>query len=410
MKNGTSNEHLSAERIQAFLDGELPGRERAQVEEHLTGCAHCSAEYDAWCLMFEDLEGLESPRPHQGFADRVMADVQIPRPLPLAARVRRRLAEALPAPVVGHIEGAILQDFLDGVVGQRQRVGVESHLAECATCSAEADSWFALLRRLEDLEHFGPREGFADRVIAEVRMPETLGIAARVRASLGALLATSPRQHVEAGRLQDFLEGILPAHHMARVRAHVGGCAKCSAEVEGWRTLLTRLEGLDRLVPGQHLAERVMAGVRIPASSPAVAGAPVWAQALAYAQRLVPRTRRTWAAISGVAVTPAVTAGLVFYAVFSHPTLTLEALASFVWWQVTDLATLGWTTLSGAVLESAQLFDAYSLVETVASQPLAVAGALLAYSVVSALALRVLYMNLIVNRPLEGRYAHVSAS
>ncbi len=411
MKNGTSNEHLSAERLQAFLEGELPSREHARVEEHLTACVHCSAEYDAWRLLFEDLEDLTSPQPRQGFAERVMAGVEIPAgPLPLAARVRRRLGEALRTPVVGHVEGAILQDFLDGAVGRRQMVGIESHLAECTTCSAEANGWFALLRQLEDLERFAPTEGFAERVMAEVRMPVTPPSAASVRARLGALLAASATDHLEAGSIQDFLEGILPARQMARVQAHIVACTTCSSEVGGWRTLLSRLEGLEHLAPGRHFAERVMAGVRVPASAPAVATAPVWAQVLAYAQRLVPRTRGAWAAISGVAVTPAVTAGLVFYAVFSHPTLTPEALASFGWWQVADLATLGWTTLSGAVLESAQLFGAYSLFETLASAPLAVAGGLLAYSVVSGLALRVLYRNLIVNRPLEGRYAHVSAS
>ena len=95
MKNSTSNEHLSAERLQAFLEGELPSREHARVEEHLSGCGPCSAEYDAWCLLFEDLEDLASPQPRQGFADRVMASVHIPQPLPLAARVRRRLGEVL---------------------------------------------------------------------------------------------------------------------------------------------------------------------------------------------------------------------------------------------------------------------------------------------------------------------------
>ena len=124
----------------------------------------------------------------------------------------------------------------------------------------------------------------------------------------------------------------------------------------------------------------------------------------------MPRTRRAWAAISGVAVTPAAVAGIVLYAVFSHPNLTPGALASFVWWQVTDFATLALTTLSGTVLESAQLFGVYSLFETLAAAPLMLTSGLLAYSLLSGLALRVLYRNLFANRPMDGRYAHVSAS
>jgi hypothetical protein len=111
-----------------------------------------------------------------------------------------------------------------------------------------------------------------------------------------------------------------------------------------------------------------------------------------------------------VAVTPAVTVGLVLYAVFSHPTLTPGALASFVWWQLSDLALAAWSVASTAVIESASLFDVYSVVGAFASAPLALAAGALAYALASALALRVLYKNLFANRSLDRRYAHVSAS
>ena len=109
-------------------------------------------------------------------------------------------------------------------------------------------------------------------------------------------------------------------------------------------------------------------------------------------------------------MTPAVTAGLAFYAVFSHPTLTPGALLSFAWWQVTDLAAAGWTTLSASAVDGAGLFGVYSLFEALAAAPFLVASGVLAYTLVSALALRVLYKNLLANRPLDGRYAHASAS
>ncbi len=410
MKNGMSNEHLSAERLQAFLEGELPRRKHARVEEHLTGCARCSAECATWRVLFQDLDDLISHQPHEGFGARVMAGVRIPEPLPFAARVRKRLGEALPTPVAEHVGQAVLQDFLDGVLGRREVAMLESHLAECTPCAVEADSWLALLRRLEGLERFAPTEGFSQRVMTEVRVGEAVPLTARVRARVAALLPASSDRHLDTGRLHDFLDGMLPARQMARVTTHLGACQSCTAEVDGWRALLSQLDDLERLDPGRQFAERVMAGVRIPVAVAAAEKTPLWSQALATAYRFVPQTRRAWAAISGVAVTPAVIAGVVLYAVFSHPNVTPGTLASFVWWRVTDLATLGLTTLSSAALESAQIFGIYSLFEALLAAPLLLTSGLLAYSLLNGLALRVLYKNLIANRPMDGRYAHVSAS
>jgi len=317
LSQGTENEHVNVARLQAFLEGELPRREHAGVEEHLVGCARCSAELDAWKVLFSDLDGLSSLRPHEGFADHVMAGVRIPEPVPLAARIRKRLGSFVPARSGGH---------------------------------------------------------------------------------------------VGADRLQDFLEGLLPGRRMAQVELHLQACSDCSAEAENWRGVMRRLDVIERLAPRAGFDERVMAGVGIPALAHAPASVPTWHHALAWGRRLVPRTRRAWAALSGVAVTPAVTVGLVFYVVFSHPTLTPSALVSFAWWQVTDLAALGWNALAAVALESAQLFGIYSLVETLASAPFAVAGGLLVYSVGCAFALRVLYRNLISTRAVEGRYAHLTVS
>jgi hypothetical protein len=109
-----------------------------------------------------------------------------------------------------------------------------------------------------------------------------------------------------------------------------------------------------------------------------------------------------------VAVTPAVTAALMLYAVFSHPTLTPGALLSFVGWQLADLATMAWDAVTAAALPSAQLFGLYSVFEALSGAPVAVAGAALVYSLLSALALRVLYKNVFAHRATDRR--HVSAS
>jgi anti-sigma factor RsiW len=85
------NEHLSAERIQAFLEGDLAASEHTRTGEHIAQCARCSEELEAWRVLFEDLTELRSLRPHEGFADRVMSEVAIPEPLPLVARARERI-------------------------------------------------------------------------------------------------------------------------------------------------------------------------------------------------------------------------------------------------------------------------------------------------------------------------------
>ena len=75
-----------------------------------------------------------------------------------------------------------------------------------------------------------------------------------------------------------------------------------------------------------------------------------------------------------------------------------------------DLAAGAFEGFSATALQGTQGFGMSSLFETLASAPLMVGGGVLAYSMVSALAMRVLYRNLITNRSVNGRYAYVSAS
>ena len=147
-----------------------------------------------------------------------------------------------------------------------------------------------------------------------------------------------------------------------------------------------------------------MAGFRVHQLVQAVAPVPFRSRTAARVRRLIPDARQALAALSGVAVTPAVVVGLVAYAVFSHPTLTLGSLVSFAWWQVTDLATALLSGVSGALLQG----GAQPLAGVLTSSPLAVGAGVLVYSMVSALALRVLYKNLLSKRPADGRYAYVT--
>ena len=65
--------HLTAERIQAFLDDALSRNERAEVQEHATSCGRCQAEVEAWQLLYAELGGLPELSPAPNFGDRVLA-------------------------------------------------------------------------------------------------------------------------------------------------------------------------------------------------------------------------------------------------------------------------------------------------------------------------------------------------
>jgi len=194
----------------------------------------------------------------------------------------------------------------------------------------------------------------------------------------------------------------------------LSACGDCARDAEAWRAVFARLNALPRLEPGEHFAHQVLSRLRGPASIAARVPVPAWQKAASWAasgaRRLVPQTRKTWAAISGVAVAPAVTAGALFYALYSHPTLTPSALASFAWWQVGDAANAVWTAFSAFALESVRSSGALSLFDGLAAAPLVVAGGVLLYTAACALALRVLYKHVFTNHPLDGRYAQASIS
>lgn len=304
-----------------------------------------------------------------------------------------------------HIGAETLQAFLEGRLPTGERQAAQEHLASCARCSAELDGWKLLFDELDQLPSLTPSSGFADAVMAEVHMPEALPLAARIRGWVGL---ASPEGHLSDERLQDFVEGLLPARHAARVRTHLDGCPRCAGDAAALETTIRHLAGLEHHAPSQGFAARVMAQVHVPA--PAPAKVPEWRRALAWAGRLVPHTRKAWAALSGVAVTPVATLGLVVWTVFSHPTLTPGALASFAWWKATEAAGLLWQAVSSAALESASVFKLYSLLESLAVSPAAMAGAFVALSLATVAAVWVLYRNLIVSHPVDGRIAHAPLS
>ena len=386
------NEHLDAEQLQAFLEGGPEGDRRAEIEEHLAACARCSAELDAWRVLFEDLSELPDHTPSIGFAERVMADFG-----PSTAAGRR------------HLPAEVLQDLADGVLAPGRATETSAHLAACDDCAREADAWRLVTGALSSLDRFEPSAHFADAVMQGVGVTTPVSIAARARAAFAGILSTRDPGHLDAGRLQELLDGALSARRVARIRTHLEGCQTCASEAQAWQGLFQRLDELERFAPARDLERPVLQAVRMAGVAQAAPSRMVVA-ARATARRLVPRSRQAWAALSGMAVTPAVVGALVLYAVFSHPTVTAGSLLSFAWWQVTDFAISGWTALSAAALESGGVLDAIALLDLLASAPMVVAGGVLGYTLASAAALRVLYKQLNLHRSVGGRHVRFLAS
>lgn len=78
-------QHPAADRLEAFAEGALAAGDRAVIESHLRGCHHCQAAVDEWRALFAALAGLPQFDPRPGFADRVMAGVQVAPVRPRAA-------------------------------------------------------------------------------------------------------------------------------------------------------------------------------------------------------------------------------------------------------------------------------------------------------------------------------------
>jgi anti-sigma factor RsiW len=317
-----------------------------------------------------------------------------------------------------HFGADRLQALLDGALPPREQARVEAHVAACARCSEELESWRILFEDLATLPHHDPDEAFRRRVMAALEPVTSEPLGERLRRGLLAVLPSPRPEHPADERLQDFLDGSLPSRQLARIASHVRGCAACTAEVEAWQAIFAGVGSLEAFAPTKDFAARVMAQVRVPDAAATVAPAaerapvgaglrwPDWRRALVAVGRFVPRTRRAWAALSGAALTPAVTVGLVLHSVFSHQSLTPQALASFAIWQVSDVFSAAWGAMATAALDVSQAVGVDSLVRALFDAPFMLAGGALAYSVVSALALRVLYKNLLSGR----RYARVSHS
>lgn len=76
--------HLAPELLGAWVDGELAPAAGARVERHLVACERCAGEVQALRAVGTRLGSLPRFAPSDGFAERVMARVQVPAPSAVA--------------------------------------------------------------------------------------------------------------------------------------------------------------------------------------------------------------------------------------------------------------------------------------------------------------------------------------
>jgi anti-sigma factor RsiW len=75
-----------------------------------------------------------------------------------------------------------LQSFVEGILDEGDRVIIESHLLDCATCQTEVEEWRSLFSVLTTLPQFSPSIHFADNVMRSVVLPDPWYVRALAKA------------------------------------------------------------------------------------------------------------------------------------------------------------------------------------------------------------------------------------
>ena len=71
-----------------------------------------------------------------------------------------------------HPGSEALETYAEGAMEDADRAVLESHLMSCVRCQGEVEEWRSLFATLEILPRFAPSSGFAERVMARVRVPD----------------------------------------------------------------------------------------------------------------------------------------------------------------------------------------------------------------------------------------------
>ncbi|HSG46431.1 MAG TPA: zf-HC2 domain-containing protein [Longimicrobiales bacterium] len=158
--------HLTPERIQALLDGDIPALEARALRAEVDGCPRCRAEVEAWEVLFQDLGEIPLLEPSPAFRERVLEQLPTPRRQRVLATLfgRRDAREHATVPE--------LQEHLDGRLAARDATRLEEHLGRCAACRTEMEGLHAVVAGLESLPRLLPSPDFGEAVMARFRVQQ----------------------------------------------------------------------------------------------------------------------------------------------------------------------------------------------------------------------------------------------
>ena len=123
------NTHPDPEQLSAYIDGELTGVDRDDLEQHLTGCSECSATLRGLRATVADMRALPSPVPSEQDLWALRSAISKARRRP-AARYRRFVGAASGVAavgiviavlsVIGHTTSSTFGRTSTGVYNQKQ--------------------------------------------------------------------------------------------------------------------------------------------------------------------------------------------------------------------------------------------------------------------------------------------------
>ena len=152
-------------RVFSYLDGELSARERAAFEAEIATDGALAAEVASWRVLLATLDEVATFAPSPDFRVRVLASLHARRSWWARLRDRLRVASSTRVPNV-------FTALLDEGLASRQARALAAMVARDPEAAAALADWRSLYRELETLTGFAPPDGFADRVMARVRVPE----------------------------------------------------------------------------------------------------------------------------------------------------------------------------------------------------------------------------------------------
>lgn len=163
------NRHIDEAQFQALLDGELSPREAERLRAEIAASPRLSAEFEAWQLLFDDLDDLAHFAPSAAFSSRVIQ--ALPETSAIGARGRAAVADA------GPVAPELLQDLIDGQLSGRTRARVEARLEASAVCRMELEAYRRVAVALDELPRLAPSDEFSERVMAGVRVRQMAELA-----------------------------------------------------------------------------------------------------------------------------------------------------------------------------------------------------------------------------------------